>query len=202
MRNPPGIGRKARIAGLAVIGVVFLGLVGTVVGMKISGSERPVVVVVSGTRAGTPLGGSLAAAQSTTPATTRSCSSTLAITSPTDGQQFSGADGVPVSGTACGLADEDGWLFDSDGEDPYYYEVYPNDPGPVVQQNGPWTTIDQPIGEQGDDHKTYYLTLVLASANCDTFLRNMRPIDSDLKILRFPPDCRIAQTVSVVVTYP
>jgi hypothetical protein len=61
---------------------------------------------------------------------------------------------------------------------------------------------DQPIGSPGDVAKTYYLTLVLASAVCNQALINMPLVEGDDKILTFPAGCQISQTVGVVVTYP
>ena len=139
---------------------------------------------------------------SQTPSLSRpACPSKLMITSPTDGQQVSGAVGVQVTGTACGLVAEYGWVFDHDSEDPYYYEVYPSTPGPIVQGNGAWSVLDQPIGSQGDVGKPYFLTLVLASATCNAALENIPQVDGDYKVLTFPTGCQIIQSVRVVVTY-
>jgi hypothetical protein len=134
-------------------------------------------------------------------ATTGPCPDRLTITSPVAGQDVTGRDGVRVLGTACGLAGADGWLFDHDGEDPYYYEVFPDDPGPAVTRDGAWTTIDEPIGGPGDNDKTYDLTLVLASPACDHALRALRPTDGDYKTLAFPTGCRVVRQVPVSVTY-
>jgi hypothetical protein len=132
---------------------------------------------------------------------TAGCLSKLMMTSPTSGQHVSGAAGVQVSGAACGLANEYGWVFDRDTDDHYYYEVYPNNPGPLVLQNGPWTVLDQPIGSPGDSNKTYFVALVLASSACNTALLNMPQIDGDYKVLTFPVGCQVVQEVNVSVTY-
>lgn len=129
------------------------------------------------------------------------CNKKLTITTPRPGQLETGHLGARVTGMACGLSFQYGWLFDHDGEDPYYYEVFPDSPGPVVHGNGKWSTIDQPIGGPGDVDKTYYLTLVLASASCDNALRQLRPTDGDYKLLGFPPGCRIVANLPVTVTY-
>ncbi len=125
---------------------------------------------------------------------------TLTITSPRAGEQVAGQAGVRVTGTACGLSGDSGWLFDSDTIDKYYYEVYPDDPGPVVESNGSWATVDQPIGDPADRHKSYDLTLVLASPSCADALRALQPTNGDLKTLAFPAGCRIAGQVRVLVT--
>lgn len=133
--------------------------------------------------------------------TTVPCNKKLTITTPKPGQHETGRPGARVTGVACGLNFQYGWLFDSDGQDPYYYEVFADSPGPVVQGNGKWSTIDQPIGGPGDVDKTYYLTLVLASASCDNALRQLQPTDGDYKLLGFPSGCQIVAKVPVTVTY-
>jgi hypothetical protein len=134
---------------------------------------------------------------------TPACPAKLVITSPVNGQQVAdGSQGVQVHGIACGLAGEYGWVFDHDSEDPYYYVVSENEPAPAARSDGTWSVLDQPIGSAGDTKKTYYLTLVLASASCNQALLAMPQIDEDNKLLKFPPGCQALQSVSVVVTYP
>lgn len=129
------------------------------------------------------------------------CKENLVITSPRPGQHVTGHLGAHVTGTACDLASRSGWLFDHDSEDPYYYEVFPDSPGPVVRQDGKWSTIDQPVGGPGDVDKKYFLTLVLASTSCDNALRQLQPTDQDYQLLGFPPGCRIVADVPITVTY-
>jgi hypothetical protein len=57
---------------------------------------------------------------------TAGCLSKLMMSSPASGQHVAGVVGVQLSGAACGLANEYGWVFDHDIEDHYYYEVYPS----------------------------------------------------------------------------
>lgn len=125
---------------------------------------------------------------------------TLRLTSPRPDQAVRSATGVRVTGSACGLRGDSGWLFDSDSVDPYYYEVYPDDPGPAVDRNGNWATVDKPIGDSTDQAKPYVLTLVLASPPCADALRAMQPTDGDLKTLAFPAGCRVAGHVQLLVT--
>jgi hypothetical protein len=77
----------------------------------------------------------------------------MQITAPKVGQEVAGDKGVKISGTACDLGGPMGWLFDFDPEDGYYY---PTDDGrPVVRHDGGLSFFDKPIGDKGDDHKTY-----------------------------------------------
>jgi hypothetical protein len=133
------------------------------------------------------------------------CVAKLRITSPAEDSVIAkGADGVSISGTACGLSSDSGWLFDFDTEDGYYYDFGGTVPGPVVQrsQSGIWKFSDSPIGNQGDQNKHYVITLVLAPPECDNYLRTAPQIEGDYKLRSFPPraGCIIAGKVDVYVT--
>jgi hypothetical protein len=74
------------------------------------------------------------------------------------------------SNRACRLGNDSGWLFDHDSQDGYYYDDYNgNTPIAVVSSsmNGSWYFDDSPIGDPGDNHKLYSITLVLASPACN-----------------------------------
>jgi hypothetical protein len=195
----------AKIAGLAAVAVAVIGLVGTVITLTFSNHGTPTGGLPPVTQTSPyhlSVAPSLPATSPRPAPSSPHCPSKLAITSPTNGQQVSGAAGVQVSGIACGLVNEYGWVFDHDTEDHYYYEVYPNNPSPAVLQNGNWTVLDQPIGSPGDLNKTYFVTLVLASGACNTALLNMPQISGDYKVLTFPAGCQIVQEINVSVTYP
>lgn len=116
-----------------------------------------------------------------------------------------GANGVVISGNACGLGGDSGWLFDFDPGDGYYYDdIGGSTPTPVVQagQIGIWRFPDSPIGDPGDQSKRYTITLVLASPACDKSLRSAPQIDGDYKVRAFPAGCSVVQKVDVYVTYP
>lgn len=191
-RPDPDVAAARISRGAAVIGAVtaVITLAGAIVGIiyatrPSAAAAPPGVIAVAGSPTKTAL----------------PCNDKLTITSPKPGQLETGHLGARVAGVACGLSFQYGWLFDHDGQDPYYYEVFPDSPGPVVHGNGKWSTIDQPIGGPGDVDKTYYLTLVLASASCDNALRQLQPTDGDYKLLGFPPGCTIVADVPVTVTY-
>jgi hypothetical protein len=136
------------------------------------------------------------------------CSTNLEVTSPTAGQHVSGAQGVEVTGTACGVNNGfTGWLFDYDINDEYYYMDYPtgsrNNAAPIIVGNGGWAYNDAPIGSRGDKNQTYGIAVVLAPPTCTNELKRAK-LDAavDIKFKTFPPGCQVEDTVDVVVTYP
>ncbi|MEW9533844.1 hypothetical protein [Microbispora sp. NPDC049125] len=115
------------------------------------------------------------------------------------GQKISGPDGIRLTGTACGLGDEYGWLFDFDPYDGYYYRA---GEGPVVTENGPWSFHDAPIGDPGDRGKLYSLTLVRASKECsDAILRQSPDGAGNVKYRAFPKGCSIDASITVFETW-
>jgi hypothetical protein len=147
-----------------------------------------------------------ATAPAPAPAPSATCSAMLRITAPAeDAIIANGGNGVVVSGTACDLGSDSGWLFDFDPQDGYYYDDYSGStPAPVVQpsQTGAWQFPDSPIGDPGDQNKLYVITLVLAPPSCARSLSSEPQIDGDYKLRTLPAECSIADQVDVYVTYP
>lgn len=140
------------------------------------------------------------------PPSTPSCIRKLRILSPSDGAIIAnGVHGVLIKGTACNLGNDSGWLFDHDSQDGYYYDDYNgNTPIAVVSSsiNGSWYFDDSPIGDPGDNHKLYTITLVLASPACNKALLAEPTIEGDYKLSAFPGDCRVSASLNVYVSYP
>ncbi len=134
------------------------------------------------------------------------CVENLTITSPSDGQSVTSGPtrGVKVTGTACNLNGDTGWLFDHDLNDGYYYLDYStNSPTPVADNNGSWAYYDADIGNKGDKNAAYQIATVLASPTCTKELESAKTDPSgDIKFKSFPSGCQIESTVGVVVTYP
>lgn len=129
------------------------------------------------------------------------CSQKIDLTSPGWNANVTGHIGVTISGTACGLAaGESGWIFDFDPEDQLYYEAdhYP------IAGNGQWSYFDSPIGDEGDNGKTYILQVVLASASCGQFLESLpENSEGDVVLSRsdFPSGCTFIDNVQIQVTW-
>jgi len=131
-----------------------------------------------------------------------SCQVKLQLTEPTEGSRVpNGKNGVEISGKACDLNGDEGWLFDLDLGDHYYYEVYDDNPGPAVVHSGIWHFEDSPIGSPGDHNVRYIITLVDASQACSIRLQTAALIDENYKFRSFPPGCRIVDSIDVYVTY-
>lgn len=143
--------------------------------------------------------------ESQSPATV-ACQDKLSLTSPVEDKSFtSGSNAVMnISGTACNLGSDTGWLFDYGSEDKYYYADYSGStPSPVAQgpESSTWRFPDIGIGDPGDQAKRYTITLVLASPSCAKYLLTTQ-IDGDYKVPTFPAVCAIADKRDVYVTYP
>lgn len=130
------------------------------------------------------------------------CTRKLRITSPADGMKVSGVQGVLIKGQACGLVNDDGWLFDFDYHDHYYHEDYSQSPGPIILGDGSWSFQDQPVGSKGDRHVPYSVTLVLANQQCNAALLAARPVGGDYRFRMFPHGCQVADSRNVYVTWP
>jgi hypothetical protein len=161
------------------------------------GSQLLVAIVTS-------LGLIIAALIATKPwSHSNACAVNLKITSPSAGQQVSGAQGIEVTGTACAMNGMTGWLFDYDPNDQHYYMDYSDNPEPVVVGNGSWAYDDQPIGSPGDNDQAYGITAVLASPACTSKLENAKPDpEGDFPYKTLPDGCQAEDTVDVIVTYP
>jgi len=132
------------------------------------------------------------------PAQPPRCEHHLRITSPENGQHIKGREGVTIKGTACELAGQSGWLFDSDPEDGGYYLV----DGAPIASNGSWARSDSPLGDSSDVSKGYTIVLVLANQACVQKLAGVKPnADGDIVLTALPADCLIGDQVDVVVTW-
>jgi hypothetical protein len=139
--------------------------------------------------------------------TASACPSPLSLTGPPDGSSFTSGDNkaLSITGTACRLAGDTGWLFDYDPADQYYYDDYPDTmPSAAVptSQTGAWTYSDGAPGDSGDQHKRYVIILVLADPNCARTLRTTAAIDGDYKWKQFPAGCKVVGSRDVYITYP
>ena len=139
--------------------------------------------------------------------TSSGCQGMLTITGPPeDASITSGSDKTfYITGTACGLRGDTGWLFDYDSDDHYYYDDYNGTvPTAAVRatQSGNWKFPDVGIGDSGDQNKLYTITLVLASPLCAQRLRTAPPVDGDYKWKTFPAGCTVSGMRDVYVTYP
>jgi hypothetical protein len=135
------------------------------------------------------------------------CTVNLKITSPSAGQQVSGAQGIEVTGAACDMNGMTGWLFDYDLNDEHYYMDFStssiNNADPIIVSNGNWAYDDRPIGSPGDNDQTYGITAVLASPTCTNMLKNAKPDpEGDIPFKILPAGCQVEDTVDVIVTYP
>jgi hypothetical protein len=141
------------------------------------------------------------------PPTAPACPNPLSLTGPPDGSSFTSGDNksLSITGTACGLAGDTGWLFDYDPADQYYYDDYPDTtPSAAVptSQTGAWTYSDGAPGDSGDQHKRYVITLVLANPTCAHTLGTTAAIDGDYKWKQFPIGCKVVGSRDVYITYP
>jgi hypothetical protein len=133
------------------------------------------------------------------------CTTNLIIISPKGGRSVAnGAQGIKITGTACGMSGKTGWLFDYDPNDQYFYLDYSTTlPSPVTVNNGNWAYYDMPIGNKGDQNQTYSITVVLASVACTNELEKAKPDSAgDFRFKTFPSGCQVEDTADVVVTYP
>jgi hypothetical protein len=135
------------------------------------------------------------------------CSRQLSLTGPSEGSSFTSGNEKTlfITGTACDLADDTGWLFDYDSADHYYYDDYPDTtPSAAVptSQSGIWTYPDAAIGDSGDQRKLYVITLVLATPSCARTLRTTAAIDGDYKWMTLPTGCKVVGSRDIYVTYP
>lgn len=201
---------KLQIAILTTIGVIIgsvLAFVGVVYTANKTDLSQP--TASHSTSSQSNHGASLSSSASVSPAPTSTCPIKLRITSPASGTLITVAKGntpaVLITGDACGLNHEDGWLFDYDTGDGNYYLDVPQDansPMPVVTDNGHWSFYDNPIGNQGDNHKITRVTIVLASMTCDKTLRAAK-LDSDGNYVfnSLPPGCVRDDSTDIVVTW-
>lgn len=139
--------------------------------------------------------------------TASTCPSKLSLTGPAEDTSFTSGSNkaLSITGTACNLGGDTGWLFDYDSDDHYYYDDYNgNAPAAAVpaSQSGTWTYPDGGIGDSGDQNKPYTITLVLASPSCAKRLLTAPAIDGDHKWKSLPAGCTVVGIRHVYVTYP
>ena len=198
----------AIITAISAIIVALLAYAGVVYTANKTDSSQP--TASHSTSSQSNQGASLSSSASVSPAPSSTCPIKLRITSPASGTLITAVKGhspaVLITGDACGLNHEDGWLFDYDTGDGNYYLDVPQDansPMPVVTDNGQWSFYDNPIGNQGDDHKITRVTIVLASMTCDKTLRAANPnSDGDYVFNSLPPGCVRDDSTDIVVTWP
>ena len=127
------------------------------------------------------------------------CKISLHITAPKAGTHVNGSSGVVVQGTACGMNNKSGWLFDYDPQNQYYYM---DTRTPTVSGNGSWAYEDKPIGSVGDQDQAYGLVIIEADQACAKVLEAARPdSQGDVKFRTFPAGCTLDDTNDVLVTY-
>jgi hypothetical protein len=133
------------------------------------------------------------------------CPASLQLTMPQNGQQVNGQAGVEITGTACGLATNTGWIFEYDAFDQNYYLVYdPNSgPQPIATNDGPFAILDKPIGDPGDSQKTYVLDAVLATPQCAAIIKaKQSDADGNYVFHPLPPGCQIVSHVDILESQP
>ena len=160
------------------------------------------VILAAAVAGGFAVAGTLAATQPV-PLT---CPRGAKISAPQAGQHVAGLKGVEVKGLACGLrSGESIWMVEFDAYDGNYYLVYNPDVGvhPVLSGNGSFAMEDQPIGDPGDDNKTYTISVILASKQCSTAIMAKR-IDKDgnYTFKPLPAGCVVADQVDILETQP
>jgi hypothetical protein len=128
------------------------------------------------------------------------CAARVTVDAPVAGQAVTGTAGVEVSGTACGLDGSSVWVFDHADGDSTYDDVNENEPGPITDQDGTWSVLDQPIGDTTDVNQPYFLTVVLASPDCTATLLHTPLQDDLLTIPGMPLGCQVIADIKVVVT--
>lgn len=177
----------------------------------VAGCATVLAAIVAGlltllnTVVGAPKGSPSSSGSPSSPATSATvsrCTARLRIISPAEGTRISGSAGVLIKGQACGLSNEDGWLFDFDYNDHYYHEDYSQNPGPIAARNGNWSFLDQPVGSKGDKGIPYSITLVLANQQCNATLASIKSVEGDLRVAKFPIGCQIVDNRNVYVTWP
>jgi hypothetical protein len=156
---------------------------------------------------GTPSATSGSTATAPPSLTARACTSKLSLTGPSEDTSFTSGNNkaLPITGTACDLGSDSGWLFDYDPDDHYYYDDY-NGNTPVAavpaSHSGGWEYPDGDIGDSGDQRKLYTITLVLATPSCAKRLLTAPPVDGDYKWKAFPRGCKAIGKRDVYVTNP
>lgn len=126
---------------------------------------------------------------------------TLSITAPNDGELIRGREGVKLTGDACRLGENTGWIFDFDPAQNTYFASHHGSPAPTITDDGQWRFNDTPVGDPGDTDKEYQIVVVLASPACSSALAALPLDDGDLFAEALPATCFIADEVTIVVTY-
>lgn len=91
-----------------------------------------------------------------------------------------------------------GWLFDLDPENGHFYRA----PETPYVTGGTYTFDDSPIGDDGDDGKSYFVVLVAADEACNKTLVDTKPnSDGDYVFNQLPQGCTEVQRVELVVTF-
>jgi len=187
----------------AVAGAIIAGVSGVITAIVVA-----LVAVLSGsggdhTGSAPPPGGT-SSGRSPTPSST--CAKKLTLTAPSNGQKVAGLVGVEVTGRACGLVDgEAAWVFEQDLYDQNFYLVYDRNIGPraVLSGDGEFATLDKPIGDPGDDRKTYVIAAVLASSDCNRSIVAKRPDAYENYVFRpLPAGCKIIDQREIFESQP
>ncbi len=132
------------------------------------------------------------------------CPRQVTIEKPVNGQEVDGVEGVDVSGSVCGLdAGATVWLFEYDSFDQTYYLAYDANVGqrPLKSGNGGFVIHDGPIGDPGDENKSYEIVAVVADEVCRREIEST-PLDANGNYVfhPLPTGCRDAARVGVLVS--
>jgi hypothetical protein len=123
----------------------------------------------------------------------------ITITTPTNGQQVVGAQGVTLTGTADNADDRKLWVLDHADNDKYYLVS----PAPLAVINGRWSFADRHIGSESseDDGNTFVLTVVSADETCQDAFKKAKPNnENDIVFSTLPVGCKEEAKVGVVKT--
>jgi hypothetical protein len=119
------------------------------------------------------------------------------ITSPSDGQQVIGHEGVWLRGIAGELGSNHLRIFDH-ADNGLYYLI---DNGPLSVSNKQWSFFDPQIGSgtPGDVGHTFVLVAAVSNATCDQSLAASQPdVQGDVSFTKLPDGCAEASNVRVI----
>ncbi|MBM2621038.1 hypothetical protein JIG36_36615 [Actinoplanes sp. LDG1-06] len=127
------------------------------------------------------------------------CTEDFSFDAPANGQSVNGAVGVVVTGKSCDPDDDDrfGWLFEYDNEDQTYYSV-----SDIPLDGAEWAVMDGPIGDPGDERKTYRLVIVEGGKDCNQalLLAVAKQGWTSFKATAVPAGCEIGPGRGIVVS--
>jgi hypothetical protein len=169
---------------------------------KEQGAHRGAVIGAAGAVAAAVIGGFFVLLTKEPPAP--ECVREVVIDKPANGQAVDGAVGVDVTGSACGLEDDETvWVFEHDPFDQNFYLVYDPaiGPRPVASRNGGFAIHDGPVGDAGDERKPYEIVAVVGNAGCREAIEDSPADEVGNHVFRTLPDgCRDSARVQVLVS--